>query len=42
MHVEVPESHSFEEFAGEYITIVVNIITAPALESRQVSPTKRL
>ncbi|MCC2971520.1 hypothetical protein [Massilia sp. IC2-476] len=33
MHVEVPKSHSFKEFAGEYIMIVVSIITALALEN---------
>ncbi|WP_288381524.1 hypothetical protein [uncultured Massilia sp.] len=33
MHVEVPKSHSFKEFAGEYIMIVVSILTALALEN---------
>lgn len=33
MHVEVPKSHSFKEFAGEYVMIVVSIITALALEN---------
>ncbi|VXB45211.1 hypothetical protein [Massilia sp. 9I] len=33
MHVEVPKSHSFKAFTGEYVMIVVSIITALALES---------
>jgi len=33
MHVEVPKSHSFKEFAGEYVMIVVSILTALALEN---------
>jgi hypothetical protein len=33
MHVEVPKSHSFRQFAGEYIMIVVSILTALALEN---------
>jgi hypothetical protein len=32
MHVEVPKSHSFKEFGGEYLMIVISIITALALE----------
>jgi len=32
MHVEVPKSHSFKQFGGEYVMIVISIITALALE----------
>jgi len=33
MHFEVPKSHSFKAFAGEYVMIVVSILTALALEN---------
>ena len=32
MHFEVPKAKSFKEFGGEYLMIVVSIITALALE----------
>lgn len=32
MHFEVPKASSFKEFAGEYLMIVISILTALALE----------
>ena len=32
MHFEVPKASSFKEFGGEYLMIVISIITALALE----------
>jgi hypothetical protein len=32
MHFEVPKAHTFKEFGGEYLMIVISIITALALE----------
>ena len=32
MHFEVPKAKSFKEFGGEYLMIVVSIVTALALE----------
>lgn len=32
MHVEVPKSKKFKEFGGEYVMIVISILTALALE----------
>lgn len=33
MHFEVPKSKTFKEFGGEYLMIVISILTALALES---------
>ena len=32
MHFEVPKAHTFKEFGGEYLMIVISIVTALALE----------
>ena len=33
MHFEVPKAKKFKEFGGEYVMIVISILTALALEA---------